>query len=435
MRLRRVVTAFLQEPEGRRVLLGRRSEKVNTYPGRWAGISGSIEDGPLQQALTEIREETGLPDDQVTRLGTGQRVRATDWELGTRWIIHPFLFRCEKPDVLRRNWEHTRFEWREPDAIRGLSTVPKLWQAYASAREAARNDGLPPVEDIFGRIERDSRHGAEDLGLWTLDALLAGLRDLHDEADMESRSREMCAEALHLRPSMAPPLSAAAEAAHELTEAPTPEAGRDAVENLLNRREAAPLDSARHAADEISAGATVVTLSYSSTVLATLHEAADKMGRLIVGESRPANEGRRTAKLAASFGIPVTLATDAGAASLSRDADRVLLGADALLEDGSAVNKTGSLALAAAAEFYGCPRLFVTTESKILPAGHEPEFEEKSPDELGDPIEGVERSNVYFERIPGELTGLVTVESGTLTAGRLQQVASRRKELCDMLQG
>ncbi len=159
-------------------MLGQRSREVSTYPERWAGVSGSIEDGPLRQAHIELEEETGLSREQVTRLGTGRRVRTTDWELGTRWIIHPFLFRCEKPEVLRRNWEHIRFEWKEPEAIHDLNTVPRLWEAYVSARNATRSDGSPPARRIFQQVEQDTRHGAEELGLWTLDALLAELKSL-----------------------------------------------------------------------------------------------------------------------------------------------------------------------------------------------------------------------------------------------------------------
>ena len=43
MRLRHVVTSFLEAPDGARVLLGRRSEDVGTYPARWAAISGSVQ--------------------------------------------------------------------------------------------------------------------------------------------------------------------------------------------------------------------------------------------------------------------------------------------------------------------------------------------------------------------------------------------------------
>jgi len=437
MKLRRVVTVFLQEPEGSRILLGRRSKKVRTYPEHWAGVSGSIEDGPLRQAYIELEEETGLSRKQLTRLGTGRRVRTTDWEMGTLWIIHPFLFRCEKTEVLRRNWEHTRFEWKEPGAIQGLTTVPSLWEAYVSAQDADQSDGLPSAKRIFQQIEEDTSHGAEELGLWTLDALLAHLNAIRardaDERNLAEKFSGTCAKALKLRPSMAPPISAALEAFQAVKQAENTEEGHRAVESMTSRREAAPLEAARRAAETIKANVTVVTLSYSSTVLATLHEAAQNIARLVVGESRPAFEGRRTAKLAASFGIPVTLATDAGAASLVKEADLVLLGADALHEDGSAVNKTGSTALSATAQFFDCHRLFIATESKILPSGHQPEFEQKAPSELGEPIQDVDASNLYFERVPPELVEKITAENGTLSSGRIGELAEQRKQLCDAL--
>jgi len=48
-----------------RVALFRRCATMPTFPGRWAGISGSIEDGdgnPLEAALRELREETNLSE-------------------------------------------------------------------------------------------------------------------------------------------------------------------------------------------------------------------------------------------------------------------------------------------------------------------------------------------------------------------------------------
>ena len=57
---RHVVTAFLTR--GNQVLLLRRTDRVSTYKGRWAGVSGSVEAGstPIEQAIQEIEEETGL---------------------------------------------------------------------------------------------------------------------------------------------------------------------------------------------------------------------------------------------------------------------------------------------------------------------------------------------------------------------------------------
>ena len=42
-----VVTCFIRDETGKKVLLARRAATMPTFPGRWAGISGSIEEGEL----------------------------------------------------------------------------------------------------------------------------------------------------------------------------------------------------------------------------------------------------------------------------------------------------------------------------------------------------------------------------------------------------
>ena len=53
-----VVTCFLTHRG--RILLLKRSDRVGSYRGRWAGVSGYMETEPDAQALVEIFEETGL---------------------------------------------------------------------------------------------------------------------------------------------------------------------------------------------------------------------------------------------------------------------------------------------------------------------------------------------------------------------------------------
>jgi NADH pyrophosphatase NudC (nudix superfamily) len=57
---RHVVTCFL-EHDGK-VMFLRRSERVGTYRGKGASVSGYIEEGisPSEQSWTEIKEEAGL---------------------------------------------------------------------------------------------------------------------------------------------------------------------------------------------------------------------------------------------------------------------------------------------------------------------------------------------------------------------------------------
>jgi len=132
---KRVVTCFL-EYRGKVALL-RRSQRVSTYQGRWAGVSGYIEPGatPYDQALEELREEVGLGPEDVELIREGEPLEAVDEALGRRWLIHPFRFRVVNPEKLRLDWEHTELRWFEPEEMTGYSTVPKLWEAWQRVAE------------------------------------------------------------------------------------------------------------------------------------------------------------------------------------------------------------------------------------------------------------------------------------------------------------
>jgi 8-oxo-dGTP diphosphatase len=128
-----VVTAFLQRPDGR-VLLLLRSARVGSFQGRWAGVSGYLEGrAPLEQALREIEEETGITPPEVALASEGRPVLAR--EGSTIYIVHPFRFRTADR-ALRLDWEHVRAEWVDPSEIDRRVTVPKLdraWRAVAGA--------------------------------------------------------------------------------------------------------------------------------------------------------------------------------------------------------------------------------------------------------------------------------------------------------------
>ncbi len=126
---REVVTSFV-ECEGK-VALFRRSAKVGTYQGRWAGVSGYLEEGRahLQQALLEMEEEVGLRAEEVELIKEGGEVEALDMELRRRWIVHPFHFRVKQKE-LTIDWEHTELRWVLPSEIVQYETVPKLWEAW-----------------------------------------------------------------------------------------------------------------------------------------------------------------------------------------------------------------------------------------------------------------------------------------------------------------
>lgn len=132
-----VVTCFLQRTDEKnvRILLVQRSQRVGSYHGHWAGVSGFVEENvtPDEQAYTEIREETSLQREQVHMLKRGAVVEYSDAELRRHFYIHPFLFHVLTPDAIKTDWEAVAMRWIEPSELKNYETVPKLLEVYESA--------------------------------------------------------------------------------------------------------------------------------------------------------------------------------------------------------------------------------------------------------------------------------------------------------------
>ncbi len=125
MHTNEIVTSFLKF--GDKILILRRSGKVSTYRGLWGGVSGFIEEGenPLERAVKEIKEETGLKEYEFELLKEGRSFSFEDEEVDTKWIVHPFLFRA-KTKRIKIDREHFEFKWIRPEDLPKYFTVPKL---------------------------------------------------------------------------------------------------------------------------------------------------------------------------------------------------------------------------------------------------------------------------------------------------------------------
>ena len=121
---KRVVTCFL-ESDGE-ILILRRSEKVGSYQGKWAGVSGYIETTADEQALTEIAEETSLAQEDLTLIKSGDPLTIEDETLAVKWVVHPYLFCINDRNKIKIDWEHKELRWIKPAEIGNYQTVPKL---------------------------------------------------------------------------------------------------------------------------------------------------------------------------------------------------------------------------------------------------------------------------------------------------------------------
>lgn len=458
---RDVVTAFVQRPDNKNVLVVKRSEKVRTYKLHYGGVSGVVEEADpslLGRAATEIQEEVGYGPDQVTFVRSGRPLYVDDSAGALAFAVHPFLFELS-PSALEiapvLNWENVEAKFVPPAALATLQTVPQLDETLA------RVVLTPEQADAVAAIIADRSHGAAQLAGWVLDALEAevarceGAPDDAGPATLD-RLRNFGYHLATARPSMAPLATAAAEAlqeAHELLHswAGPFEVTADEVCGAVRRgiagarRRLAESSAAlvNNAQELIQDGSTVMTISKSSSVSAavTAALAAGRRVRAIVCESRPLCEGVAVAREWAAAGAQVTVITEAQAAAFVVEADLVLVGSDAIDSDG-VHNKVGTRLLALAAKERGVPFYALADTMKISPGpvaalahpGAVPEAagEEKGSEEViagWEPLpEGVAVRNVYFEATPLTLVTAVVTEEGKLDAEGIERAMTRTRE-------
>ena len=371
-----VVTVFLRHRGD--VLLLRRSADVASYAGQWGTVAGHVEaDDPEASARQEIREETGLPDGDVTLVRRGEPFVVEDADRATRWHMHPYLFDASTRDVTP-NWETDTVAWTAPTALLRRDTVPDLWTSYTRV--------APSVETVTA----DRTHGSAYLSMRALEVLRdrAGARAApNDTAEASADLIDTATALLAARPSM----TALATRIHRVMHACAPDVAASDVEQTAHEAIARAATADRRAAERAAehiAGRHVLTLSRSGSVLSALRR-ADPAPSVVVAASYPLGEGVAVAEDLAAEGLDVTLVPDASVAAHLADGtvNAVLVGADTVLPDGGVLNKTGTRMTALAAHREGIPVYVVCAEDKIAP-------EPFAPDEY------VARTDVYDGEAP-----------------------------------
>ncbi len=122
----KIVTSFIKDNE--KLLILKRSDKVKSMKGLWAGISGIIEKNevPLKRARIEIFEEVGITEDMITLVRSAEEMRVNSPQYKNHeWEIFPFLFEAKNP-IIKLNWENSEFKWITVEELENYDTVPSL---------------------------------------------------------------------------------------------------------------------------------------------------------------------------------------------------------------------------------------------------------------------------------------------------------------------
>ncbi|MCC6189420.1 MAG: translation initiation factor eIF-2B [Anaerolineales bacterium] len=223
------------------------------------------------------------------------------------------------------------------------------------------------IDTLVERIRTDVIGGAADTATEVVQALASVVRDSQapDSAALAAEVEQAAVDILRVTPSLAPPVNAlhrllgrmeAGQAAGAAV-GPLKAEMLSAAGEFLTFAESALARIADYGAAKVSDGDTVFMYSMSSTVWRILRRAWEqgKHFRVVVTESRPANEGLWTVTEMAKAGIPVAVSIDACIGELVPQADLVFVGADAVSSHGYALCKVGTYPTALVAKAHGVP--------------------------------------------------------------------------------
>jgi ribose 1,5-bisphosphate isomerase len=210
-------------------------------------------------------------------------------------------------------------------------------------------------------------------------------------------------------------------------------------QNLINNTSQflKDLDSSRERTAEIGAkrikdGSTVFTHCHSSTVTRLLAKAKaqGKNFKVICTETRPAFQGRITAKELIDLGIETTLIVDSAARTFMNNVDIVVVGADAITSEGNVVNKIGTSGIAVLAHEARVPLYFVSELLKFDPetlSGECEKIEQRNPAEVWSeaPAKLIVR-NPAFDVTPNRYISGIICEEGIIPPQAIVEVVRKR---------
>jgi len=152
----------------------------------------------------------------------------------------------------------------------------------------------------------------------------------------------------------------------------------------------------------------VITLSWSSTAYRCLTKGVKEgvIKEIYVQESYPLGEGLRTARMLGKLNVKIHLIPDSNVAHYARFADALLVGCDAILSDGSIVNKAGTFTSALAMKYHGKPSYIAAELLKVNINDSFPGLREVSEHDF--------KRYVVFDCTPAELITSIVTEAGII---------------------
>jgi len=199
----------------------------------------------------------------------------------------------------------------------------------------------------------------------------------------------------------------------------------------LNREKALKL-IAEIGAKKIKKNSIVLTHCHSHTVEEIIKKAAKqkKIKKVIATETRPKMQGHITAENLSKAGINVMLINDSAVSTFMKEADIVLVGADAIQADGSIINKIGTKTIALIAFYFKKPLYCCTSSLKFDPMtllGKTEKIEEREAKEIWKKkIKKVKIRNPAFDVTEAKFVKGIISEEGILKPKEFVRIMKKK---------
>ena len=184
---------------------------------------------------------------------------------------------------------------------------------------------------------------------------------------------------------------------------------------LINSRE----DVSKKGSKIFKKKSIVMTHCHSHEVVSLLIANKTKIKKVIVTETRPVYQGKKTAKDLVMAGIKVDYIIDSAVGYFMNDVDMIVVGSDALRKEGN-VNKIGTLPLSITAKEFRKP-VYVVADTFKLDRRKKLEIEERGVAEVA-LLRSVRVRNPAFDITPWKYVTAVVTEKGVMKPSRIKDL-------------
>jgi len=256
---------------------------------------------------------------------------------------------------------------------------------------------MKSLEEMLKEIKSVKIQGAKEIAIESLKFL----KDYAKTYGFGKKFKIACKKLENARPT--------AVVLHNCLEILLKEKSEKTIERLINE-----LNQATKKLSEIGSGiiknnSTILTHCHSGEALSVIKRAwrDGKKIRVFATITEPLLQGVKTAKELAREGIPVTLIADSAVGFFMKDIDMVVVGSDAIREEG-VVNKIGTYLFSIAAKYHKKP-FYMVGDSFKFDRRKKLIIEERPPSEIYKGLKGVKKRNPAFDIVPWEnITALIT---------------------------